>query len=816
MKLQGLLFSFILSVLIWPAAFSQNTIVRGKINVVVVNEMAAPVADATVSVMNAKDSSLVKIGLTDKTGSTEFGSIKEGNYFLLVTHAGFRKEYSEMFAIHSGQLALEKRITLIVSGSNLEAVTVSARRPFIERQFDKLIVNVEASITAAGSSAFDILERSPGITIDQNDNISMKGKNGVVLMIDGRISPLSGPDLANMLRGLPSDAIEKIELISNPSARYDAAGTAGIINIRMKKDQRVGTNGNLTTGTGYGKYWRHNEGLSFNHRNKKVNIFGSYNFSDRKLYNELNIVRRFFDAITDTMTGGFDQFSVMHFRVNNHTARIGADFFPTSKTVFGFVFNMLSNNISRDINNQAKALNYFEGIDSFFTTLNTSDEKLRHYGLNINFKHTFDSTGKELTVDLDYARYASNMDPRLATTYYDLGGNEKGFPYILDGSLNGRLHIYSVKADYIQPLKKAVKVEAGIKSSYVKADNDLVFYEEISGISQYDASKSNHFIYEESINAAYINISKAWKKINTQVGFRAEHTNGKGLQVASGQRLNTSYLRIFPSATFNYTLKNNDILGVSISRRIDRPTYSQLNPFKYYIDPTSYREGNPGLRPQFTYAYEFSYTRKQTIATLSYGKTTDNLLWVLIPAQDGNKIYSVETTRNLAIYHGFGVSVTSGLKIAKWWNSQNNLDLYYSIYKGELANTSLNNGGPSFNMSNNNMLTFNKSWSGEVTVYYQARQRVGYAIAQSVFRLAAGAQKVIMNKKGTLRLNVSDIFFTDYPRVTSTFNIYKQFFKARRNSRVAQLTFTYRFGKNTVPGARRRTGGAEEEKNRAN
>lgn len=798
------------------AAYAQST-VRGKVTVNVTREGGEAVADATVSLMKAKDSSLVKTALTDKSGNAELESIREGQYFLQVTHVSYKKAFGGGITISTEQLNVSRSINVIASsGNTLKDVTVTARKPFIERQFDKLVVNVEASITAAGSSAFEILERSPGITVDQNDNISMKGKSGVIIMIDGRVTPMSGADLANMLRGMPANSIEKIELITNPSARYDAAGTAGIINIRMKKDQRVGANGTLTAGAGWGKYWRHNEGASFNYRNKKVNVFGNYNFSDRRLYNELSIVRRFYDAATDTMTGGFDQFSVMHFPVNTHVGRFGMDFFPSRKTIIGFVFNGLANNINRNIVNDAKALNHKEYADSLFTTLNSSDERLRHHGLNINLKHTLDSTGRELSMDLDYARYVNGMDPRLATSYYDLSGNPKGSPYVLDGVMKGQLNIYSFKADYIHPLKNEARVELGLKSSYVKADNDLVFYEEINGVKRYDSTKSNHFVYKENINALYVNVSKAWKKVNAQVGLRAEQTNINGLQLAIGQGFDSSYLQVFPSATLNYTLKNKDILGVSVSRRIGRPTYSQLNPFKYYIDPTSYREGDPALRPQFTYSYELTYTHKQTIATLSYSRTTNNILWVLIPARDGDKIYSVETNKNLAIFHNFGVSVSSAIKITPWWNTQNNLDLYYGHFKGNLANTPLSNGSPTLNITNNHMFTFKKGWAGELNIYYQARQRFGYAIAQSVSRVAAGVQKTIMDRKGTVRFSMSDIFFTDYPRVTSEFSIYRQFFKARRNTRVAQITFTYRFGKNTVPGARRRTGGAEEEKSRAN
>lgn len=804
-------------ILINGHSFSQANFTTGKITATIKNESSAIVPDATVLIMSLKDSSLVKALITDQQGTTGTDNLKEGSYYVMVTHAGYKKYSGNSFLLNATRPSEDIAITLsLKEEANLKAVVVTAKKPFIERQFDKLVVNVESSITATGSSAFEILERSPGVIIDQNDNISMKGKPGVIIMIDGKVTALSGADLANMLRALPSNSIDKIELITNPSARYDAAGTAGIINIRMKKDQRTGTNGNLALGGGNGKYWRYNGGISLNHRNKKINVFGNYNYNERKLYNELSIVRRFFNAETDTMTGGFNQFSVMHFMAKTHVARAGIDFFPSKNTTIGIVVNSLFNNLDRNINNQAQALNYKEQVDSFFTTLNHSEEHFKTYGINVNLRHSFDSLGKELSLDLDYATYANHLSPKLATTYYDLAGNRKDNPYILDGNMQGKLNIYSIKADYIHPLKNKAKFEVGIKSSYVKADNDLVFYQLLNNYPNYDSGKSNHFIYDENINSLYLNFNKSIKNWDLQFGLRAEQTNIKGLQIATNRGFDSSYLKIFPSATLAYTLKNKDILGISVSRRIGRPGYNDLNPFKYYIDPTSYREGNPALQPQFSYAYELNYTHGQTILTASYSRTSNNLTWVIFPERDGDKIYSVETTRNLSVLHSYGVSVSSPLKVTKWWNTQNNIDLYYNKYIGNLSNTPLSNGSPVLNLSSNHSLSLKNGFSGEISIAYQAKQRYGYSISKSETHIAAGIQKSILAKKGTLRFNVTDILHTDYPRITSTFNIYQQYFKAQRNSRVAQLTFTYRFGKNTVPAARRRVSGAEEEKSRAN
>lgn len=808
----------LLLIFLWTfSAAAQSASSPYSIRVFVNSTSSEKIPDAIVSLHRVKDSFLVKTGFSNKDGYAILDIFQTGIYFIRVTHISYKKTYSTSFEVKESQPVYEIHVAAEpASSKSLGEITIAIKKPFIERQFDKLVLNVENSIVNAGSTAFEILERAPSVSIDQSDQISMKGKAGVIIMIDGKVTPISGQDLANMLRGMPSSAIDKIELITNPSARYDAAGSSGIINIRMKKDQRMGTNGSFTFGTGYGKYGRHNEGVSFNHRNKKINVFGNYNYAHRKQYVNLSLVRRLFDAVTDTTTGGFDQVTYADQVISNHTGRLGLDYYPNKSTIIGFAVNGIANNQLRDYKSYASVLNYNAIKDSAYTTLNKSTERLQNFGVNINLKHVFDSSRKDLSIDLDYATFLSDMDPRLDVTTYDNIGNIKGSPYALLGISDGNLSIYSIKADYTQSLKSNAKLEAGVKSSFVRADNDLVFRLLTNNVSVYDSSRSNHFIYDENINAAYLNINRSWKKIELQLGVRAEQTNVKGNQVSTRQVFDSSYLRFFPSAAVNFNLKNKDIIGLSISRRIDRPNYSQLNPFKYFIDPTSYRTGNPGLQPQFTYSYEFSYTRQQTITTFSYSKTTNNITGVIIPEQEGNTIYSVETTKNLSVVHNLGVSITSAIKISPWWNTQNNLDVYYNKYIGNLASTPLSNGNPGLNVSSNSSFTFKKGWAAEATLSYRAKQIIGYATYGSVFRFAAGVQKSMMNKKGTLRFNVTDIFFTDIARNSSSFNIYHQEYRVIRNTRIGSIAFTYRFGKNTVARARQRTGGAEEEKSRAN
>ncbi|HWN89298.1 MAG TPA: TonB-dependent receptor, partial [Chitinophagaceae bacterium] len=317
---------------------SAQTTERGKISGKVTDEQQKPIEGATAELLRTKDSSLVKVAISNKSGLIEFENIRFGSYFIKTTYVNHERSFSSIIDLSATNNAVTiNDVILKPAAKELQTVQVTGRKPFIQQMTDRIVVNVENSVINAGSSAFDVLERSPGVLIDVNDNISMRGKTGIIIYLDGKPSPMSGADLVNYLRSLPSNAIERIELITNPSARYDAAGNAGIIDIRMKKDQRFGTNGSFTAGYGQGIYPKANTGINFNYRNKKVNLFGSYNFSYRMGLNHLLLDRNFYTDGQFTGQDLKDNFTKIPLYLN--TVRFGADFYPNKKTVYGFVVN---------------------------------------------------------------------------------------------------------------------------------------------------------------------------------------------------------------------------------------------------------------------------------------------------------------------------------------------------------------------------------------------------------------------------------------------------------------------------------------------
>ncbi len=794
---------------------------NGKISLTVLNDKKEKIENASVFLLKASDSSVIKTSLPDKDGLIEFDHLPVGNYLIRLSAIGYEEKYSASINITEQQPTANVIDMNLIPGKTkrLGEVTVVTKKPFIQKLSDRIVVNVESSIISAGSSAMDVLERSPGVNVNQNDVISLRGKQGVIIMVDGKPSSMTGADLANYLRGLPSAAIDRIDIITNPSAKYDAAGNSGIIDIHMKKDQRLGINGTFNTGYGQGIYSKTNTGTTFNYRNKKVNVFGNYNYAYRIGLNHLYLDRSFYD--NGIYQGGDLKDNFSKSPISSHTARLGMDIFPSRRTIIGFLVNGNFNHYTRKNDNHSTVLDTDREIASTFQSLATNNDHGQNIAANINFKHTFDSTGKELTTDLDYGVYNSASLTRNASRYYKLDGSSQQPDYVLDGDQNGKLTFKTAKFDYVNPLKKGAKLEAGFKTSFVSADNDAKFFDVSTGVVENDVNKTNHFIYHENNNAAYINFSKEFKKFDLQFGLRGEQTNIKTDQKIGDKKFDSSYFQLFPSAFFNYQLKQDHKIGISVSRRIDRPGYSDLNPFLFLIDPTTYATGRPGLLPQLTWSYELSYTLKNLNFSFNYSHTKDNQNITLarfkevfpnIPSADN---VTVQVPINLASSDYFGLSISAPIHMSKWWTMVNNADIYYQKFNGNFSGTQLNRGKPAADIRSNNSFSFKKGWSSELNGSFNSGGQDGFMVADPQWALSAGVQKLILKNKGTIRFNISDIFWTNLPKAVITYNNYIEKWHAKRETRVANLTFTYRFGNNKVQAARRRTTGSEEERQRA-
>jgi len=793
---------------------------RGIVRVNVVDEQQKALENITVEVLRNNDSALVKTAITDKAGFAEIENLIFSDYLLRLSGVNYTTGYSKVITLSSTQTTITTDpIVLYAKSTQLSSVIVTSKKPFIQKLTDRIVVNVENSIISAGSSALDVLERSPGVNIDQNDNISLRGRSGVVIMIDGKPTAMSGADLANYLKSLPSAALQQIDIITNPSAKYDAAGNAGIIDIKLKKDQRLGTNGTLTFGYGQGVYPKANAGATFNYRDKKFNFFGNYNYAYRVGLNHLILDRNFYE--NNIYNGGDLKNNYSKSPFNANTVRLGLDFFPSGKTILGFVVNGNFNRYRRNNNNYSIVINPQQQATSTFKSLATNNDHGNNIVANVNFKHQFDTTGKEITADVDYGSYSSNSLTHNATNYYKLDGTELQPKYILNGDQQGKLIFKTARIDYVHPFPGKLKFETGLKTSFVSSDNDAKFLDVSSGVPQDDVNKTNHFLYKENNHAGYVNFGKEFKRLTVQFGLRGEHTSIRTEQLKGNVKFDSSYFQLFPSAFLNFKLREEHVLGLSVSRRIDRPGYSQLNPFLFLIDVTTYATGRPGLLPQLTWSYELSYTLKNLSFTLGYSHTKDNQNIAIakfkdvFPSIPADENVTVQIPINLASSDYYGLTISAPIHIKSWWNMINNATIYYNHFNGSLGATVLDNGKPSFDIRTNNTFTIKKGWNMELNILFNSAGQYGFMVTDPQWGINAGVQKSILKNKGVLRFNITDIFWTNLPKAVITYDNYIEKWHAYRESRVATFSFTYRFGNSKVQQARRRTTGSEEERQRA-
>ncbi len=609
-----------MSVLCWQTSIAQNP-AQGKISGLIKDGAGKPMEFVTVMLLKAQDSTLVKGAVSNAAGAYEFENIPEGRYQVSASQLGYQKGKSETIAIDASHPDVKVPVLVLREGTQvLDAVTITTKKPFIEQEIDRTVINVENSIVASGNNALEVLEKAPGVTIDrQNDQIQLKGRSGVIVMIDGKQTYLSGQEVANLLKNTPSDNIEKIEIITNPSAKYDAAGNTGIINIRMKKNKSFGTNGTLTAGAGYGRYEKANGSLLLNHREGKLNAFGNYSYMYRKSFqeNELNRIIPYNGTVTY-----FDQASRRPNQFDGHNYRAGLDFFATQKSTFGVLVTGFINDWQQfNAGNSTNKLNENRELVQQQITEVKAKNHWWNVTSNLNYKYDFNGKGHELTVDGDYSKYNGNAFNGLATLYTDADGIPNAPDKEIRNNMPSQIDIWAFKTDYTRPTKKG-KWEAGLKSSFVQTDNNLLFDDllfddsKAEGSWQFNDSLSNQFKYKENINAGYLNYATQLdKKTSLQIGLRVEQTHSRGHSVTIDSVVSRNYLNLFPTFFLSRQLDTNHVLNLSYSRRIDRPNYQDLNPFKFYLDPITFQVGNPYLRPQYTHSWQLTHVYKGSFST---------------------------------------------------------------------------------------------------------------------------------------------------------------------------------------------------------
>ena len=789
---------------------------NGKISGKVIDGNTKTIESATITLLTIKDSAVAKISVANKEGNFVFENVVEGKYIVSITAVGHTRGFSEAFEINSSNNNITlKTIELVPLAKSLTGVTVAAKKPLIEQKIDRTVVNVEASVTNVGTSALEVLEKSPGISVDKDGNISLKGKQGVQVYIDGRPTFLSGTDLANYLRNLNSSQLDQIEIMTNPPAKYDAAGNAGIINIKTKKTKQVGYNGSLSSTWSQGRYPKVSESFNFNYRKNKLNLFTTLGYSNRKNFQDLDIQRKFIEHSTKQIKSHFEQESRIREGGKSYNAKVGFDYFATKNTTIGAVFTGYYN--PGTFSNQSDVFISDPNMVLLSNTLakTSNDRKWKNFSTNLNFRQALDTAGQELTADLDYLTYRSTNQQDLVNAYFDAVGAPADKADTLLGSLPQNISIYTARIDYTKPLKKGAKFEAGLKTSFVETDNNAIYDSLNYGVRVRDIGRSNHFIYNENVNAAYVNYSRPLsKKWYGQFGLRLENTNAKGNQVTTGQRFDRHYTQLFPTAFIQYKPSDKNSFVLNYGRRISRPDYEDLNPFILFLDKYTFEQGNPNLQPQFAHNIEFTHSHKGFLTTtLNYTNTTDIINEVLEQNTDRNETYVKKD--NIAKQRQYGISVSANGQIAKWWSGNLWTNLYNNRFEGIVNGDFVEAGATTFQGNVSNQFKFAKTYTAELSGYFNSGGVDGVFRIRSFGMINMGISKQIFKGKGTLRLSGRDVFRTQKIKGDIKYSNIDAAFQQRRDSRQVALGFTYRFAKGKMNnGQKRKTGGASEESSR--
>ena len=659
-----------------------------------------------------------------------------------------------------------------------------------------------------------MLEKSPGISIDKDGNISLKGKQGVKVFIDGKPSYLSGPDLANLLKSMGSAQLDQIEIMTNPPAKYDAAGNAGIINIKTKKNKTVGYNGSISSSYTQGKYARTNESINLNYRNKSINVFGNYSFRHDKNYSELTILRKFRDRESKQLLSIFDQESKFTNNNNSNNAKLGIDVNVSSKTTVGAVVSGFIN--TEKFNNSGNTLlkNNLGIADSSTFATTELNNKWKNFSTNFNLRHVFDSTGKELTFDADYIHYTQASKQSLDNQYFD-AFNQKNAPGdTLLSNIPSDIKILSFKADYSQKLKGNAKLEAGVKASFVKTDNDAAYDYLVNGRMVHDTGRSNHFAYDEQIKAAYVNVNKQLnKKWSTQLGLRLENTISKGNQVTTNQKFERNYTQLFPTAFVGFDMNEKNNFSVNYGRRIERPDYGDLNPFFFFLDKYTYQAGNTNLRPQFSHNIELSHTYAGNFTTtLNYTKTTDLINDVIDQNEEKNETFI--TKSNIASQRQYGITVTTLVSVKKWLKVNLYANFSNNRFQGFINNSNVDLQSNLLTTNVNAQMTLGKGWNAELSGFYRTKGLDGVLVIGGLGAVNGGISKSILKNKGTVKLGFRDIFWTQQFKGYAEYSYIDTRFTQKRDSRQASISFNWRFGNAKIAAPKRKAGGASDEQNR--
>ncbi len=789
---------------------AQSATIKGQMK----DASGSPVVFANVALFSATDSLLQKVETTDESGNFMLRNLKSGSYFITATFVGMNDFRKDGIALADGQNLDLGGISFPAATVELATATVTTSRPMVEVKPDRTVFNVEGTINSTGNDALSLLRKAPSVTVDNNDNVSLLGRAGVLLYVDGKRLPLTGQDLSNYLQNLPADQIERFDIITSPGAKYEAEGNAGIIDIRLKRDKSLGANGSLSGNVSQGKRFRKNTSGTGNFRNKHMNAFGSAGIGGGEGINSMQ-----FNSTQNGLLLGETNENRPAWQYYN--VRLGTDFFLGKKHTVGFLVNANEGDNDNSTVNRItirQLASSSTAFDSILVANTFNDASGKQNTFNVNYR--FDNAkGRTLNIDLDYGAYRNRSERQQDNQYFNSDENNQLSRFVTRFVTPSDIDIYTGKMDYEQDLLGG-KFGAGTKFSRVASDNTFLVYDEETGSPIRNDRRSNRFDYDENVYAGYVSYNRPLgKKWNFAAGLRAEQTDATGNLQAFIDSLmeppvKLNYLSWFPNAGLTWQLAEQHSLNLSYGRRINRPDYNVLNPFYNQLSQLSFEKGNPRLRPEIVNNVELGWTWKYMYNfKLGYSLTEDQITRLIGP-DDSDPRASFINWDNLATQKVWSFSVSAPVQVVKWWNA------YFSGNFNHTDNQANYGGGKvvdvqAFSYSIYQQHTFDlpKGFKMELSGWYSGPGVWGGVfVYDPSFSIDFGIQKKFLNDKLNVRISANDIFYQSWWSGVSKFDGMVSEGSGKWDSRRVGLSLSYRFGNDNVKSRQRQTGLEEEGK----
>ncbi len=778
--------------------------VTGKVHV----ENNVPLASATAYLMKAKTTVILKAVVTDGNGEYHFSDIKGGSYYIDVKMVGYTANKSNVFDISKSDYKVPA-ILLNTDTRKLQEVAVEGKRPMVESKPGKLVLNVENAPLAAGNNALDIVQRAPGVSLDNNNNLQLMGQSGVSVTIDGRQTYMSGEQLVNFLKSTDGNQIKSVEVITTRAAKDDAEGAVGTINIVLKKNRMEGFNGTFNMTAGRGEKFRGNSSLSLNYKKNNMTVFGSYAYSDEKSHRKLLLDRVIQNKGEKTY---FKQRSILDEKEQNHSYRFGVEQRTSARNTLTVQFNGSNNIEYNDNDSKTNVGKSFTTLDSLLISTSQFKELFDRYSANLNNEFRIDSNGRKLTLDLDWSKFKSSKRVSYNNQYFD-GQMDAITPEEIQRSrMPIGIDIYVAKLDYEQPLTKISKLEMGAKYSNVTSDNDLTFEDFLNNSWINNEKRTNHFVYKEQIAAGYIDYNNTIGKWGLKVGARGEYTFSDGNSLTLNKQVKRNYFKLFPNANLTYTLHENHILSLGYARKITRPNYRQLNPFDYFIDKLTFERGNPYLNPQFSNEFTLNYTLMQRYnVTLGINDVRDAIVESM--GQDSvlkqTWVIRENLGKNLTAYLNLNIPIT----VSKIWSMNNNITGIHFNFDGMVSGHPLKRKSFLLQATSMHNLKVAKSLSANVNLRYFSPFKYNVYDMKARWDMEVGATKTFKDQRSSLKLAVSDLFNTGNQNLKTNFGDFDSSIRQYQDRRVVRLTYSYKFG--NLKNNYRKKDTSNEEKERA-